>query len=596
MQKILMLMLLNLTLWSAPLERAFYEGDNVLHYYDRISQEINSTIHRNLKSAKTIALERSTLKKLREFYLLKDQITPVRTISLPAGKIDAERYLAALYHLAKLKLEIERLRDKEQDFQKKLFELKSKIEKELPDNPKNSLLVDQMQYAFYKLSQEKVRKTRTLYQELFDKEFRLFEKARTKVRFKRTGSVTQIIRKTAKKIDTLEEKHLLLKIEKDSEIPRSREEKQQISKSSEKLAKATEATLTKRIEAHMLLALKAIRDENRTAFLQTMRAVDEDIARLSQPKRRLYMTTSALLSDLGDRHFDTASIAIASTKVGFQNIVDSILQFTDKTLFVYEEKAFSIKTVLIFVMIVLIGLFIAKIYKNFVDSFRRTRRIKSLSTARMMANSGYYIIILATFFIALKTIGLDMHTIFVVIGAILLWLAFGLQSFISNYAIGILLKIDRSIRIGDHIELDPQTVGDVDDMDFRSVTIRSSDNIRTVIPNSRFIGGTFINHTLEGTNRRLHIRFSADKRIPHARIEAQILHALDASDLPHIRSEAERPTVTIVDINRKIVRYALLVWVPKELTYDMSIARSLFLKLIHETFYPPEGEASHAPV
>ena len=182
-----------------------------------------------------------------------------------------------------------------------------------------------------------------------------------------------------------------------------------------------------------------------------------------------------------------------------------------------------------------------------------------------------------------------MHTIFLVIGAMLLWLAFGLQSFISNYAVGILLKIDRSIRIGDHIELDPMTVGDVDDMDFRSVTIRSSDGVRTTIPNSRFLNGTFINHSLEGECRRLQVPFSAGKGLSHAAVEEKLLAALAASDLPHYNTKGYEPQVAILDINRRIVRYALLVWVPKETTYDMTMAQSNFLKLIQRTLF-------HAPV
>ncbi|MNN84588.1 hypothetical protein D3C81_2017680 [compost metagenome] len=53
--------------------------------------------------------------------------------------------------------------------------------------------------------------------------------------------------------------------------------------------------------------------------------------------------------------------------------------------------------------------------------------------------------------------------------------------------------------------------------------------------------------------------------------------------------------MAIVDINRRIVRYALLVWVPKEMTYDMTVAQSTFLKLIHTALYP-EPNAGHAPV
>ena len=133
-------------------------------------------------------------------------------------------------------------------------------------------------------------------------------------------------------------------------------------------------------------------------------------------------------------------------------------------------------------------------------------------------------------------------------------------------------------------------------MDFRSVTIRSSDNIRTTIPNSRFIGGTFINHTLEGVSRRLHVHFSASKYISHEEIEETILTALAKSNLPYIKSRDKEAQVAIVDINRKIVRYALLVWVPKELTYDMSVAQSMFLKLIHKALYPRQNSTDHAPV
>jgi hypothetical protein len=586
MQKIFLFFIYLLPLFSAPIDKAFFEGENVLHYYDQVEQEINSTITKKLKPSKTITLERSTLKKLRELYKLKGEIPPVKTVTLPSGKIPEHTYMQALYRLADLHSEIERLQNKKEDFQKKLFTLKSKIEKELPAQRENSLLLDQMQYAFYKISIEKIDKTLQLYQELFDKEFSAFESALPRVRFKQNRHAKKIIEHTEQKIDTLQKKDLVMTIEKESEVPRTPTEKKKLIQESEKIRLATEAVIKKRLETQIVLALKSIRQNDQKTFFKTMEAIDADIAKLDKAHRKPFVTISKLILDFGEKRFDTTSMAFASTQIGFQNIIDSLRKFTDKTLFVYEEKAFSIRTVFIFAVILFIGFFIAKIYKNFVERFRRTNRIKSLSLARMMANSGYYIIILATFFIALKTIGLDMHTIFLVIGAMLLWLAFGLQSFISNYAIGILLKIDRSIRIGDHIELDPNSVGDVDDMNFRSVTIRASDGVRTTIPNSRFISGTFINHSLEGECRRLEVRFSANKTIPHEILETTILKALEKSDIPYYNDAAHKPQLAIADINRKIVRYALLVWVKKEMTYDMTLARSRFLKLIHKTLYP----------
>ncbi len=598
MQKFLLsLFFFYTTLHAAVIDKAFFEGDNVLNYYQQVEKEINSTINQKLKNRKIIELERSTLQKLKNLQTLKSDIKPFQSIAFPRKEISQQTYLKALYTLCNLKTEIDHLRAKSKEFQERLFDLKTTIEKSV-DSAKadNTLLSNQMQYAFYKISKEKLDKSLALYQALFDKEFAKFQKALPRVRFTTTSLAKRIIHTTEQKIDTLEKKDLLLTIDKDSKILQPKTSDKNISQKARKIKQETDEALVKQVQTHILLALKYLQNNKQSAYLKTMEALDEDIRKLSSQKREKFRTAADLIMQLADSRSDITSVAIASTQVGLQNILENIDTYINKTLFVYEEKAFSIRTVLTFSFILFIGFIIAKIYKNFVDSFRRTNRIKSLSTARMVANSGYYIIILTTFFIALKTIGLDMHTIFLVIGAILLWLAFGLQSFISNYAIGILLKIDRSIRIGDHIELDPDTVGDVDDMDFRSVTIRSSDNIRTTIPNSRFIGGTFINHTLEGVSRRLHVHFSASKYISHKEIEETILTALAKSNLPYIKSRDKEAQVAIVDINRKIVRYALLVWVPKELTYDMSVAQSMFLKLIHKALYPRQNSTDHAPV
>jgi len=244
-----------------------------------------------------------------------------------------------------------------------------------------------MQYAFYKISIEKINKTLQLYQELFNKEFDTFQSALPRVRFKQIRHAKKIIEHTEQKIDTLEKKDLVMKIEKDSEVPRTPTEKKKIIQESEKIRQATEAAIKKRLETQIILALKSIRQNNQKTFFKTMEAIENDIAKLDKAHRKPYISISKLLLDFGEKRFDTTSMAIASTQIGFQNILDSIRNFTDKTLFVYEEKAFSIRTVFIFAVILFIGLFIAKIYKNFVDSFRRTNRIKSLSLARMITVS-----------------------------------------------------------------------------------------------------------------------------------------------------------------------------------------------------------------
>ena len=581
-------------LFAAPIDKSFFEGDDLLRYYQKIAHEIDSPLHRKLKDPKIVELERSTLQKLIDLQKLHETDEPVPLIRFaPNRPVTPESYLEAFTHLRDILIKIETIEAKTKSFQEKLFELKNRIEKAVDDkSPDNTLLSDQMQYAFYKISKEKLAKKHKLYDALFTKEFDKLLKALPQVRFPEISKLKNALAKYDKALETLEKKNKILTIDKDSELLHPSAKKQNNTQSEETLETQSRRIYRQKLQTEILLALYHLQEGKKTDFIQILTQIDTDRKQFPKTLQKPFQATVTLLQKTANTLLPATDVALASTEIGLKNTLKTLDQYINKTLFVYEEKAFSIKTVLTFLLILFIGSIVAKIYKNFVDRFRRTNRIKSLSTARMLANSGYYLIILITFFVALRTVGLDIHTIFVILGAILLWLAFGLQSFISNYAVGILLRIDRSIRIGDHVELDPQTVGDVDDMNFRSVTIRASDNTRTIVPNSRFISTTFINHTLEGVNRRLQVAFSMEKHIPFQTIETKILDALQKSDLPHLNTPDRKPQIAILDINRHIVRYALLVWVPKTFTYDMTLAQSHYKKLIHTTFYPPTPSSS----
>jgi len=566
---------------AGKIDNALYEGGDISSYFQKIEKRIDSNISKKLKSKETISLEKSTLSKLKQLYAIKDDVNSFETITLSGKHIKETRYLKAFYLLSKLKIEIQRLKLKEKSIQTKLFELKNHIKKTLKDDANNSLLHSQLQYAFYKISQEKITHSLSTYQQLFKQEFLLFQQALTKVDFKEQLS-KNIIKATDKKIDAIKNKNLLLNIDKDSEALRDTKAQKQIVNKEKSILKETDFALSKKTKAHILLALKWIKEKNQTQFLVTTKEMKEDFKTLSQEQKKKFTVFLSLLTSIADNNFNDTDIALASTKLNLDSMKENVTSLINKTLFVYEEKAFSAKTILTFLLIIMIGLITSKLYKNIIGRYRKKNRIKSLSTARLIANSGYYLIILTTFFVALIAIGLSIQMIFLVIGAILLWIALGLQGFISNYAMGILIKIDRSIRIGDLIELD-NISGTVDDMDFRSITLQTNDQVRLIIPNSRFISGTFINHSLEEDIRRIHIPFSADKSISHEDIQKRILKDLDESNLSHIKTLDKKSQVIISAINRKITRYTLLVWINKQDYHDSILMKSLFLNIIQKS-------------
>jgi len=582
MQKLIIFFIIISSIYSAEIDRSLFESDNIEAEFQRIEKDINRSISQKLKSEKIISLETSTLEKLKKIYEVKDDIKPFKTLQLNKKNISQAEYLKAFFLLADLQSEIERLNKKEKLMQTKLFSLKNEIQKSLQAETNHQLLSNQMLYAFYKISQDKIKKSLKLYNEIYEKGFKNFELAINRVNFKEHIS-KKIIKKVDTKIDSLKDKNLLLSIDKDSEALQNSKEKKIIIKKEKKLQKETDDTIIKKLQAQVTLALKWLKEKKQEEFLISIQKIENDIKLLSTDVKNRYEQSAKLLLTLEERRFDDASVALASTQIGFKFIKDSIENIYNKTLFVYEEKAFSLKTIFTFTLFIFIGFIIARIYKKIVDKFRKTNRIKSLSVARMLANSGYYLIILSTFFIALKSIGLNLHTIFLITGAILLWIALGLQGFISNYAMGILLRIDRSIRIGDLVELDINTIGQVDDMDFRAVTILTGDHTRITIPNTRFMSGSFINHSIEEQIRRLHVPFSADNTIEYKIIQKAVLDELANSTIKHIRDENKKAQVIITDINRKIVRYSLLVWIDHHDRYDMPVEKSAFLELIHQS-------------
>ena len=91
-------------------------------------------------------------------------------------------------------------------------------------------------------------------------------------------------------------------------------------------------------------------------------------------------------------------------------------------------------------------------------------------------------------------IRLDMARIGVVLAALGVGLGFGLQEIISNFVCGIILLLERPIRIGDVVTV-AGTTGRVDRIHIRATTIVNADNQSMIVPNREFITGNLVNWT-----------------------------------------------------------------------------------------------------
>jgi small-conductance mechanosensitive channel len=159
-------------------------------------------------------------------------------------------------------------------------------------------------------------------------------------------------------------------------------------------------------------------------------------------------------------------------------------------------------------------LFIALIFATRV--FQRWLRERVLAPRRVeagIANSiettvGYTGIALSAI-IAVSYAGLDITNIAIVAGALSVGIGFGLQSIVNNFVSGLIVLVERPVKVGDRIVVGDQE-GHVRRISVRSTEIETFDRARLIIPNSELITGRVINKTHRSLMGRGAIRVGAN--------------------------------------------------------------------------------------
>jgi small-conductance mechanosensitive channel len=182
----------------------------------------------------------------------------------------------------------------------------------------------------------------------------------------------------------------------------------------------------------------------------------------------------------------------------------------------------------------------------------------------LIANFGKYTIVVITFLIVLSTLGLNLTSLAVVAGALSVGIGFGLQNIVNNFVSGIILLIEKSIRIGDLIEVSDAVVGRVQEIRLRSTIITTFDNVELVVPNSELVQNRIVNRTLTSGVRRLRMPFGVAYGTDVEQVRSAILSAVAQSSLRCYSDEEKKPDVWMTGLGASSVDYALLVWIDAE--------------------------------
>ena len=123
-------------------------------------------------------------------------------------------------------------------------------------------------------------------------------------------------------------------------------------------------------------------------------------------------------------------------------------------------------------------------------------------------------VIVVIFLLLLQVMGINLTALAVFGGAFGVGLAFGLQQIASNFISGVIILLDRSITLGDYIELEDGRTGVLRELNMRFGVLETYDGKDIMVPNELFITSTYTNWTHKDPQQRysleLQVAYSTD--------------------------------------------------------------------------------------
>ena len=177
----------------------------------------------------------------------------------------------------------------------------------------------------------------------------------------------------------------------------------------------------------------------------------------------------------------------------------------------------------------------------------------------------YYVLLGALFFAGLANTGLELNKFTVITGALGLGVGFGLQNIVNNFASGLIILLERPIRIGDTVEIGGIT-GIVRRIGARSSTVLTVQGAEVILPNSDLLSNQVTNWTLSSTRRMVEIPV----RVSYGTDPALVLKLLMeiATSNPHVLAHP-RPETLFLGFGESSLNVELRFWAAQSVWFEL---------------------------
>lgn len=213
-----------------------------------------------------------------------------------------------------------------------------------------------------------------------------------------------------------------------------------------------------------------------------------------------------------------------------------------------------IHALIIFVVVFWLAGTLSKGLRTYLTRFPQL----NYSTRELITKLFTVLVYFTAFMITLSALGVDLTALAVFSGALGVGIGLGLQKLTANFVSGVTLLVERSIKIGDIVEIGNIT-GTIRQLQMRYALIETADGRELMVPNEELISTKLTNWTYSNQHARIEISITIEY---HSNVKLAQKLMLEAA-LAHPKCQEDpEPFCVLQEFTDIGMQFLLTFWIP----------------------------------
>lgn len=248
-------------------------------------------------------------------------------------------------------------------------------------------------------------------------------------------------------------------------------------------------------------------------------------------------------------------------------VFKDIFYYIRYPLFEVSGSKISIISVILCVCFFIFSVKMSKVAEKMVLNLLEDQDLDSGIKGSISRFTRYVVLIVGTL-IALDTVGISLKSLAALGAVLMVGIGFGLQNITSNFISGLIILLERPIKVGDLVDVKGVS-GKVVDIGARSTLVHTRDDVAIIVPNSQFISEQVTNESFTGSKMRHHLSVGVSYSSDVEQVKDILLNIAKSHN--KVLSNPE-PSVLFKDFGDSSLDFELRFWVNDLWFYEMILS------------------------